>query len=173
MSAFAPKNERYEKHRRRAVPIVPKPMAILQDAFDAAEEGQKRVVSLSRNNLHRGNAIDPWKDLFQALRRSCDTELKQTYSTYAVDAWLGHSRQVSENHYLMIPDDLWDRVAGKSTAKSTAASSRTDSQGAASGQDDKDVSYHETPINRGSNADLATSGARGRTGDLGFMNPTL
>ncbi len=35
-----------------------------------------------------------------------------------------------------------------------------------------DVLRHETTIFQGEN-DLATSGARSRTGDLGFMNPTL
>ncbi len=187
MSVQSPKTERFLKHRRRAVPIVPKLMAILQGAFDEAEEGQERVVRLSRNNLHRTMpqilkraGIEPWKDCFQALRRSCDTELKQTFPSYAVDAWLGHSGPVSEKHYLMITDELWGRAgdygnqsAGQSAAECAAANSRIDSQRLAKGESANDMTFHETAENTGSNDDMETSGARGRTGDLGFMNPTL
>ncbi len=52
MSVYSPKTERYEKHRRRIVPISPSLLTILQDAWDDAREGQERVVGLSRNNLH-------------------------------------------------------------------------------------------------------------------------
>ncbi len=52
-------------------------MPILHDAFDAAGEGQERVVALSKNYLHRGlekiilaARLKQWSDLFQALRRS-------------------------------------------------------------------------------------------------------
>ncbi|MCH9023494.1 MAG: phage integrase SAM-like domain-containing protein, partial [Planctomycetes bacterium] len=38
LSVFAPKTERYEKYRRRSVPIIPKLMLVLQDAYDAANE---------------------------------------------------------------------------------------------------------------------------------------
>ncbi len=167
LSVYAPKTERFPKHRRRPVPIVPKLMTILQDAFDAAAEGQERVVALSRNNLHRmvrsvvqKAGLEPWKDLFQALRRSCDTEWKQTFPAYAVDGWLGHSGQVSEKHYLMVPDDLWDRAAGldeqgaeksaaECAAKSAAVGSRTESQGVAAEESDTVVSVDHNPANIG------------------------
>jgi hypothetical protein len=55
--------------------------AILQDAFDAAPEGQQLVVTLSSNNLRRTfksiiqrAKLTPWPDLFQTLRRSRETE---------------------------------------------------------------------------------------------------
>ena len=58
LSVRSPKTERFERHRRRTVPITPKLAAILQDAFDAAEDGQERVCGLSRNNLRRQGRAD-------------------------------------------------------------------------------------------------------------------
>ena len=167
MDVFCPKNERYEKHRRRFVPITDKLMAILQDAYDAAEVGCKLVCGLARTSLHRRMGvilkraeIDYWKDCFQTLRRSCDTEWKQTLPSYAVDAWLGHSQRVSEEHYLMIPDDLWER-ATKSAAYALPHSTRTPSQGVASGigrlnktERRRDVAVSKNPSNIGNNAEI-------------------
>jgi len=190
LSVYSPKTERYEKHRRRTVPITPQLMRLLQDAFDAAEDGQERVCGLSRNNLHRmvqailkRAGIVPFRRFFQVLRQSCDTEWKQTFPSYAVDVWLGHSERVSERHYLMIPDDVWDRAAGlvdspdPGAAKCAAVSSRTESQGLANSESDKGTLHPENPrkigVFVGLGGENATSGARDRTGDLGFMNPTL
>lgn len=74
-TVHSPKTERYEGKDKRSVPNVPELMAILQDGFDAAEEGEERVCWLSRNNLHRQvrqvlrrTNITPWRDMFKALR---------------------------------------------------------------------------------------------------------
>ena len=45
MSVYSPKTERHPGKERRTVPIAPKLMTILQDAFDAAETGQERVIT--------------------------------------------------------------------------------------------------------------------------------
>ncbi len=74
LSVHAPKTARFDKHPRRTVPIVPRLMRILEDAFDPAEAGQEWVVGLSRNNLYR--------------------------TMHAVSGWLGHSEAVSREHYL-------------------------------------------------------------------------
>ena len=120
------KTERHEKHRRRVVPIVPRLMDILQDAFDAAPEGEPRIVPLSRNNLHRTLCvilkraeITPFDRPYQVLRQSCETEWAQEFPQHAVSAWLGHSEEVSRKHYLLVPDELFERAA-----KSAAVGSR-------------------------------------------------
>jgi len=183
LSVFAPKTERFEKHRRRPVPVTPPLMKLLEQAFEAAPEGQKLVISLSRNNLHRimrgivrRAGFEPWPRLFQALRQSCDTEWKQTYPAYAVDAWLGHSGRVSEKHYLMIPEELWKKVA-EGAAKSAAEGSCTDSQPVAPSDQCQSVAPQGTSDKIGVSSDPdagnATSGVRTRTGDLGVMNPML
>ena len=43
LTVYAPKSERYPGHEQRILPIVPKLMRLLQDAFDAAQEGRERV----------------------------------------------------------------------------------------------------------------------------------
>ena len=151
LTVHSPKTERYPGKDKRLVPIVPTLMAILQDAYDAAKDGTERVCVLSRNNLHREArriliraGITPWRDLFKTLRQGCDTEWKQSFPSYAVDGWLGHSEQVSRKHYLTIPDELWGRVVGPgSAAESAAASSRTESQGLANNTDDTPVMASE------------------------------
>jgi hypothetical protein len=67
---------------------------------------------------------------FPVLRQSCETEWAARFPQHAVSAWLGHSERVSEKHYLMVTDELSDLAAGRA-AKSAAAGSCTDSQGAA------------------------------------------
>ena len=115
----SPKTERYKGHESREVPLAPELASILQDAFDNAAEGQEYVLALSRNNLHRTldaivtrAKLAAWPRRFQTLRQSCETEWSQKHPQYAVSKWLGHSEQVSREHYLMIPDELFDAVAG-------------------------------------------------------------
>jgi integrase len=114
LTVFAPKTG-----KTRIVPIMPKLLAILQEAFDAATEGQERIITLSTNNLQRGLSaiikragVKPWEDLFQALRRSCETEWAQSFPQGAVSEWIGHSIIISARHYLSVPDSVYDKAAG-------------------------------------------------------------
>ncbi len=150
------KTERYAGHERRLVPITPKLMKVLQDAFDAAPEGQEHVVALSRLNIRRTMrsiaeraGMEPWSHIFQTLRRSCDTEWKQTYPDYAVDRWLGHSREVSEKHYLMIPEEVWERAAGSPGEEGPQGAAG----GAAEGPRTELHSTEETPSENNQNAE--------------------
>jgi integrase len=130
LTVYAPKT-----NTTRIVPIVPALLTILSDAFDAAPEGADTIITLSRYNLHRNllaiisrAGIVPWPDLFQTLRRSCETELAKTCPQHAVSAWLGHSMKVSERHYLQMTDDVYELASGdttKSAAESAAVGSRT------------------------------------------------
>ena len=81
------------------------------------------------------------------------------------------SLTVSEEHYLTVTNDLFERAA-----KCAAAGSRMDSQGDAKAGEaelevpDADVANRACASAR---VDFGTSGARTRTGDLGIMKPTL
>lgn len=79
------------------------------------------------------SGMKPWCDVFHALRRGCATEWKQTHPAYAVETWLGHCARVSEKHYLMIPDALWDRVGGVGQGDDLESAARGAVQGAAAG----------------------------------------
>ena len=106
-------------NQTRHVPIVPELYRILQDAFDSANDGQQKVMTLSRNNLHRDfkvilkrAGIIPWDELFQTLRRSAETQFARVHPQHAVSKWIGHSMLVSEKHYLSVTDDLYEAAAG-------------------------------------------------------------
>jgi hypothetical protein len=50
------------------------------------------------------------------MRRNCETDWAQKYPQYAVSTWLGHGINVSARHYLQIPQELYDKVAGTNLA---------------------------------------------------------
>lgn len=124
MTVRSPKTEHHPGKGQRVIPITPKLMEILQDAFDQAEPGQERVVTKSTNNLYREFAViikmagvTPWANTFQTLRTSCEIQWAQTYPQFAVSRWVGHSIAVSGKHYANhVPDELFDQAAGQSAA---------------------------------------------------------
>ena len=123
------KTERFEAHRERIVPIVPRLRELLLDAFEDAQDGQQGVLRISRNNLHRITAaavkragIEPIARVFQSCRQAAETDWARSLPQHAVSAWLGHSVAVSLKHYLTVTDDLLDAAAGltEGAAKSAA-----------------------------------------------------
>jgi integrase len=118
-----PKKEHLDGHGTREVPIFPEIRPYLTEAFEEATVGSSRVVPRARlgnTNLREGlvrilkrASVDPWPKLFQNLRASRETELMRTDPANVVYAWLGNSREVAEDHYLMVTDDDFDRAAGK------------------------------------------------------------
>ncbi len=125
LRVYAPKTD-----STRMVPIVGALLTLLQDAYDAAPDGATEIVTLSRNNLHRGfqvivkrSGVTEWDDLFQALRRSCESDLAKRHPQHAVSQWIGHSMKVSEQHYLMVGDDLFDAAADDPVMQTRAVTS--------------------------------------------------
>ena len=105
--------------RRRIVPIEAKLYQLLVDELAKGKEGQQLICEVSPHCLWRDfqkirkrAGLPRWKDAFQVLRRNCETDWAQKYPQYAVSAWLGHSIKVSARHYLQIPEELYDKVAG-------------------------------------------------------------
>jgi len=110
--------------RRRVVPIGPKLYQMLLEAFEQAEEGGKRVCSISQHGLWRNfqvyrkrAGLKKWKDAFKVLRRNCETDWAQKYPQYAVSTWIGHDIEVSARHYLQIPAELYKKVAATNEAQ--------------------------------------------------------
>ena len=61
--------------------------------------GVKRAVKLV--------GVEKWPKLLQNLRASRETELMLQYPAHIVHAWLGNSKEVAEDHYLMVtPEDI-------------------------------------------------------------------
>ena len=121
MRVRSPKTERHIGHEERLVPVDPRLMPILQEAFDEAEPGVERVLTMNHGGqchralqrIVRQAGVDPWDDAFQTLRRSAEMELAMKYPQFAVSKWIGHSITVSGRHYAnAVPDELFDRAAG-------------------------------------------------------------
>jgi integrase len=117
-----------KRKRLRVIPIFAEVASHLEAAFDAAPEGEERVVTLSKNNRYRTlhaivarAGVDPWDDLFQALRQAAETDLAKRFPQHAVSAWIGHSMQVSERHYLQLTDDLYEAAAETSADSAAVA----------------------------------------------------
>ena len=72
-----------------------------------------------------------WDGLFQALRRSGESDLAKRHPQHAVNQWIGHSMKVSEKHYLMVGGDLYNAAANDPVlrvAESAAVEFRIPSQ---------------------------------------------
>jgi integrase len=116
-----PKKEHLDGQALRRVPIFPELRPYLEQAFDAAPEGSVYVAPRCRDgktNLRTGlerilrkAGVAQWPKLFQNLRASRETELMKKYPAHVVHAWLGNSREVAEDHYLMVTDEDYRRAA--------------------------------------------------------------
>jgi hypothetical protein len=56
-------------------------------------------------------SVAQWPKLFVNLRASRETELMRSEPAHVVHAWLGNSREVAEDHYLMVTDDDFERAS--------------------------------------------------------------
>ena len=105
--------------KKRIVPIEPRLYEILPAAYDNVEEGTDRVCqAVGRNNLRRTFhalcrrvGMEPWGKWCHTLRKNAETDLAQLFPQYVVIYWIEHSIEVSEKHYLQVPEDLYGKAA--------------------------------------------------------------
>lgn len=124
MTVFAPKTG-----QTRVVPIVPRLAELLEAARPRKVEPGTPVLNLSLHNLHKkvldaidAAGMDRWNDLFQTLRRAAATDFARKAPPHVVASWLGHGVQVSAQHYLQVPAEMFELVTG--SAVQSAASRR-------------------------------------------------
>lgn len=110
--------------RLRIVPIEPDLYEFLLEAFEQAEEGEERICPICHHGLWRNlqtirrrAGLPKWKDAFQVMRKNCETDWAQKYPQYAVSRWIGHDIRVSDRHYLQVPHELYDKVAGRNSGQ--------------------------------------------------------
>lgn len=131
-TVHAVKTEHHEGGGVRVVPIFGELMPYLREAFDLAEEGSVFVITRYRESenlrtelkriVHRAG-LTPWPKLFQNLRATRATELRERFPSHVVNKWLGHTEGVAEKHYLQVTDEHWRRAA-ESAAESAAVALR-------------------------------------------------
>ena len=80
--------------------------------------------------LIRRAGLTPWPRLFHTLRASCETDLLAKFPITAVTEGLGHSAAVALKHYARVPDDLFNRAAGRRDARYDADGSGHETTGA-------------------------------------------
>ncbi len=122
MTVRSPKTAGHDGHAVRVVPIAPELRPILQDLFDAAEDGVEAVVPRLRDpkmNLRTTfrkiiakASVKPWPRLFHNLRASCLTDWAERFPAHAVAKWAGHSPLIGATHYLQTRDSHFDLAAG-------------------------------------------------------------
>jgi integrase len=124
-----PKKEHLDGHGERPMPIFWELRPLLEEAFNDAPVGSRYVVPSGRManvNLRTGlerilrkAGVPQWPKLFQNLRASRETELMREYPAHVVHAWLGNSREVAEDHYLMVTDEDYARASAARTPSQT------------------------------------------------------
>jgi integrase len=110
-----PKKEHLDGHEARFIPIFGGIRPYLEQAFEEAPDGAVYVIPRRFHNdgvfyaallrcIER-IGIKPWPKLLVNLRASLETELSRNKPGHKVRAYLGHSREVAEDHYLMLTDE--------------------------------------------------------------------
>ncbi len=117
----AKKKEHLDGHQTREIPIFAEIAPYLEEAYERAAEGAVYVVPRARQagvnlrtqfeRLLRKAGVPQWTRLFQNLRASRQTELTGVYAAHLVNHWMGNSRQVAEDHYLMPTDADFERAS--------------------------------------------------------------
>lgn len=143
------KTRRYSESR--VCPIIPELMAILEKGWDEAPDGATTILTLSNANVRRKfpdiiklAGLNAWEDIFQTLRRSCETHLVALgHPAHAVASWLGHSQKVSNDHYLMVTSEAFQQAT---IIKSESVERPLQKSGAKSGADKSGIEQKGSEI---------------------------
>ncbi|GIW96057.1 MAG: hypothetical protein KatS3mg110_4098 [Pirellulaceae bacterium] len=166
----SPKTEHHAGKATRIVPLFPELREILAEAFAQAADGSVYVVEAPRYRTRgvqswkacnmrtqflrivKRAGLQPWPRLFHNLRASRATELAAEYPQHVLTAWLGHSPDVAERHYLQVREEDFQRAA-YGVQKGGAKSGALEAQNAAQ-QPFADFRNEQQPI--GASADEST-----------------
>src|SRR5262249_15775965 len=128
-TATSPKTARKGKPKR-VVPLFAELRAVLEEAWDQAEEGAEYVLPrpLRGRNVREGlegacrrAGVPLWPRAFSNLRASRVTELAEEYPAHVVCSWCGHTEAISRAHYRMTTEGHFRRAAGKATPEEEKA----------------------------------------------------
>jgi integrase len=117
-----PKTEHLDGKDVRLMPLFPEIRRELEawrlDAPMDREFILKPAVS-PKTNLRTGlikilkrAGITRWEKVFQNLRSTRATELRDRFPTHVVAAWLGHTVKVADAHYNQVTDEHFRRAVG-------------------------------------------------------------
>lgn len=124
----------------RRTPLFPRVKQVLEEAWEHAKEGsdyvfpetfRKRAMTPRgfRNanlrtqfaKLIRRAGLQPWPNLFHALRKSCETDLVRQFPLPHVAKWLGNSDAIAYRHYVDVTDSAFKEAAKWTWSNATQA----------------------------------------------------
>ena len=127
----SPKTEHHPGGESRYIPLFPELKPLLLEALEAAESGSEFVIAKHRKSganlrtqmlrIMARAGVKPWPRLFQNLRATRQTELAEHWPEHIVCGWLGNSRIVAREHYLMARDEDFLRAAESPSAAQNPA----------------------------------------------------
>ena len=132
MRIVSPKTDCHDSGGERTAPIFVRLRPYLEEAWDAAAEGQTHVIPeglyLPAANGPRGwngcnlrtslqkiitrAGLEVWPRPFHNLRASCESDLVREYPIPTVCKWLGNTITVATRHYVDVSDEDVRRAAG-------------------------------------------------------------
>jgi hypothetical protein len=124
LTVHSPKTEHHEGKESRIIPLFPELLPELRAVYlELPEEKFQRLSGESiitryrktnanlRTQLERtikAAGLDPWPVLFNSLRSTRATELRDRFPDHVVNQWMGHTQKVAEKHYLQVTDAHFD-----------------------------------------------------------------
>lgn len=127
-----------EGYEYRTIPLFPELKPYLERHFDQAPAGTAHVVRTVIDDDQRGGertanlrkplsdrlkkiGVEPWKALFQSLRKTRENELlRKGILPHVVHAWIGHSEKTAAEHYLDVsPEDFEAATASLALSQAT------------------------------------------------------
>ena len=81
---------------------------------------RKKSLSSWIHKVAKRAGVKLWKKPFQNCRSSRDTELRKKHPAHLVNEWIGHTQEVTEDHYIQeLPDDFIDAYNAEKTGAKT------------------------------------------------------
>ena len=130
-SVFSPKLNQHEHLRKREVPLFPLLLMELDKLRSIPGNEDREYVINRYSNREVINLVQPFTKIaeragigrivrpFDNMRASRSTEVHREYGAIAESKWLGHSKEVAKECYLMVTDeDYVAAFAGKRTVQS-------------------------------------------------------
>jgi len=122
------KTEHHAGGEESIIPIDPRLMAVLTDAFEQAPVGATLIVPAHQNpkanlgthgtRIIKAAGVKAWPKPFQNMRSSCETEWLETYPIKAVCDWIGNSEAVCLKHYAQVLPEHFISATGGDAAHS-------------------------------------------------------
>ncbi len=134
LTVHSPKTEHHPGKERRQIPLFPEIRSALDDRWEVADRGSEFIFDRMRRTVEQSETgwkavnlrtqfgrilekagVTPWPRLWVNLRSSCETELTERFPAHVTAAWLGHTPDVAQKHYLQTLDSHFASAAQNAT----------------------------------------------------------